>query len=83
MYGQGSSRAERVRPNVFWGKTKSGRTHLLGLGPDDRDDVRGADQSEKLNVRLDADCGGRVTPMFLQLEEYFDAHLDRAGCGGL
>ena len=39
MHDHDSSRVERVRTNVFWGESKSGCTHSLGLLPDDGDDI--------------------------------------------
>ena len=73
MYGHGSTIAERVRSDVFWGESKSGRAHLLGFIPDDGDDVQGADRAETLICRVVSDCGGRVASMFLQVEEDVDA----------
>ena len=52
MHGHGSVRAERVRPNVFLGESKSSRAHSLILGPDDKDDVQGADRAETLSSRV-------------------------------
>ena len=46
MHGYGSARVKRVRSDVFWGKSKSGRSHLLALGPDGGDDVGCADRAE-------------------------------------
>ena len=40
MHGHGSTRADRVRPKVFWGESESGRAHLTDLGPEDRDNVK-------------------------------------------
>ena len=39
VHVHGSSRAERLRPNVVWDESESGRAHLTGLSPEDRDDV--------------------------------------------
>ena len=73
MHGRSSTRAERVRPNVLWGKSKSGRSHLLGLGPDDGDDIQGADQADTLSSRIVDDWGGGSVSMFLQAEEDVNA----------
>ena len=35
MHCHGSARAERVRSDVFWVESNSGRSNSLGLGPDD------------------------------------------------
>ena len=72
VHGHGSARAERVCPNVFWGKSKSGRAHSLGLGPNDGDDIRGADRAETPGSRIVADWGGGVVSMFSQVEEDVD-----------
>ena len=59
MHGHGSARAERVRSGVFWGKSKSGRSHSLSLGPDDGDDVGCADGSEAvIGGKIDDGVGG-------------------------
>ena len=46
MHGHGSARTERLRSDIFWGKTKSGRSHLQILGPDDGDNIGYADRAE-------------------------------------
>ena len=73
MHDHGSARSDRVRLNVFWGESKSVCAHSLGLGPDDGDDIRGADRAETLSGRIVADWGSGVAPMFLQAEEDLDA----------
>ena len=83
MHGHGSARAERVRTNVLWGKSKSVRAHSLALRPDDRDDARGADGAATLSGRVVADCDSRATCMFSQAEEDVDARSNWAGCWGL
>ena len=83
MHDHGSARAERVRPNVFWGNSKSGRAHLLGLSPDDGDDVRGAEIAGTLGGRVVANWGGGVASMFFQVEEDVDAGSNWSGCGVL
>ena len=40
--GHGFTIVERVRCDVFWGESKSGRSHSLGIGPDDGDDIGSA-----------------------------------------
>ena len=79
MYGHGAARAERVRPNVFWGESKSGRAHSLGLAPDDGDDIQSAGQEETLSGRIVADWCGGVASMFLQAEEDVDTRSNWAG----
>ena len=83
MHGHGSVRAERVCTDVFWGKSESGRSHLLVIRPDDGDDVGGADQAETLRGRVFSDCGSRITSMFSQAEEDVDARSNWAGCWAL
>ena len=73
MHGHGSAIVERVRTNVFWGKSKSGHAHSLGISPDDGDDIRGSDQAETLSGRIVSDWGGGVASMFSQADEYVDA----------
>ena len=41
LHGHGSACADRVRPDVFWGKDDSGRANLSGIGPEDRDGIQG------------------------------------------
>ena len=83
MHGHGSNRVERVRPNIFWGESKSGRAHSLGIGLDYGNDVRGANRAETPSSRIVADWGGRSASMFSQAEEDVDACSDWAGCRGL
>ena len=68
VHGHGSAKTERVRPNVFCGKYNSGRAHSPGLGPDNGDDIQGADQAETLSGRIVAYWSGGVEYMFLQAE---------------
>ena len=83
MHGNGSTRVERVIPNAFWGKSKSVCAHLLGLGSDDGDDIRGADRAETLIGRIVVDWGGEVASVFSQAEEDIDTRSNWAGCWGL
>ena len=83
VHGHGSARAERVRSGVFWGESKSGRSHLLSLGPDDGDDVRCADGVEAVIRGEIANGGGEISSPGVQAEEDFGACLDWAGYGGL
>ena len=76
MHGHGSSRAERVRSDIFWGETKSGRYHSQTLGPDDGNDVGCADGSEAMIGGKIADGGGGFASPFVQAEEDVDARLD-------
>ena len=76
MCGNGSTRSERVRSDVFWGKAKSGRSHLQTLGSDDNNDVGCADGSEAMIRGKIADGGGGITSLVVQGEEYVDARLD-------
>ena len=39
VHGHDSARAERVSSGVFWGESKSGRSHSQTLSPDGDDDV--------------------------------------------
>ena len=73
MHGYSSARAERAHPNVFWGKSKSGRAHLLVPSPDERDDIQGADQVDTLSGRIVAAWGSGFASMFLQAEEDVNA----------
>ena len=61
-----------MRPNVFWGKAEPGCSDPNGLGPKDRDDIRGADRAEPLSGGIVADLGGSWVPMFAQAEEDVD-----------
>ena len=80
MHGRGSAREERVRPDVFWGKAEPGCSDPNGLGPKDRNDVRGADQLEPQSGRIVADGSGSWAPMFAHAEEDVDPRSHRAGC---
>ena len=79
MHGHSSARVERVRPDVFWGKADPGCSNLNGLGPKDRNDVRGADRAEPLSGRIVADRGGSWAPMFSHAEEDADPCSNWAG----
>ena len=69
MHIYGFARAERVRPNVFWGKSESDHAHPTGLGPEDCDDLRGANGADPLaDVRIVAERGGGWAPMLLHVE---------------
>ena len=83
MHGRGSSRAERVCTDVFWGESESGRAHSLSLRPEEGDDGGGAYRADTLRGRLVADCGGRITSMFTQAEEDVGTRLNWAGCQAL
>ena len=63
--------------DILWDKTKSGRTHLTGLGPEERDNVLGADRSYPLaSGRIFADRGGGWSPVLQHAEEDVDALSD-------
>ena len=83
MHGHGSTRAERVCSDVFWGEAKSGRSHLQALGSDDGNGIGCADGAEAMIRGIIADGGGGITHLVVQAQEDVDAHLDWAGCGGL
>ena len=83
VHGHGSDRVERVCIDVFWGESKSGCSHSLALHPDDRYDVKGADQADDLRGGVVSDCDGRITSMFSQAEEDVDARSNWAGCRAL
>ena len=72
-----------MRPNVFWGKSESGRANSTGISPYDGDDVWGADQAESLSGRIVADWGGDRVSVFSQGEKDVDARLNWAGFWGL
>ena len=57
MHGYGSSRAERVRSDFFWGKAKSGSSHLHALGSDDGDDVGCAAGAEAMIIGIISNGG--------------------------
>ena len=48
VHGQGSARAERVRPDIFWGKPESGYFHSQSISADEGDDVGCADGAEAM-----------------------------------
>ena len=83
MHGHASARAERVRSDVFRGKSKSGRSHLKALGSDDGNDIGCAEGADVMIGEIIADGGCGITPLVVQAEEDADARLDWAGCGGL
>ena len=60
--------------------TYSGANDSNFLGPEDSDDVWGADQAEPLSGRIVADRGGSQAPMFAHVEEDVDTHSNRVGC---
>ena len=76
VHDHGSTRAERVSSNVFWGESKSGRAHYLVLGPDDGDDILGTHRADPLNGRTVADWGGGVASVFLQAEDDANSRLN-------
>ena len=80
MHGHGSTRAERVPSDIFWGKAKPGCSDPNGLSPKDHNDVQGADQAEPLSSKIVADMGGSWAPMFVHAEEDFESHSHRVGC---
>ena len=83
VHGHGSARSKRVRSNIFWGESKSGRPHLLGLGPDDGNDTGSANWAESLSSGKVANRGGGFTAELSQAKEDVDAHSNWASCGGL
>ena len=69
MHSHSSARVERVRPDVFWGKSESSCAHLTGPSPEDCDDVQGADGSESLDgARIVSDKGGGRSSMLPHVE---------------
>ena len=76
VHYHGSTRAERVCPDVLWGESKSGRAQYLGLGPDDGDYILGAHRAEPLNGRTVDDWGGGVASVFLQAEDDVNSRLN-------
>ena len=83
MHGQGYAKEERVCYDVFWGESKSGRSHLLELGPDGGDDVGYADGAEAVIGEKIADGGGGISFPVTQSEEYAGTCLEWAGCDRL
>ena len=79
MHRHGSARTERVRPNVLWGKSESGRAHSAGLRHDDGDDIQGTDRAETLSGGIVAEWGGEVSSVFLQADEDFYERSNWAG----
>ena len=72
-----SAKADRVCPGIFWGKPESGHAHLMGLGTEDCDNIRGADGAEPLaGGRIVADQGGVQAPMILYAVEDVDTRSD-------
>ena len=69
MHGHGSARAERVRSDVFWGKTESSCSQVQTLGSDDSDDVRSDDGTEAVIGGKIADGGGGISSLSVQVEE--------------
>ena len=76
MHGRGSSRAERVRSDVFWGEAKSCCSHSQTLGPDYVDDVGCADGAETMIGEKFFDGGDEVVSPVAQAEEDANARLD-------
>ena len=59
MHVHGSARAERVRSNVIRGEIESSCPNPNGIGPEDRNDVRGDNVAEPVvGVRVVADRSG-------------------------
>ena len=81
MHGHGYAIAERVRSDVFWGESKSGRSHLQTPVPDDGDDVGCADGEEAMIGWNISDGRGGIASPAMQEEEDVNACLDWAGCG--
>ena len=52
-----------MRSGVFWGKSKSGHSYLLGFGPDDGDDVGCADGAEATTGGEISDGGGWIASL--------------------
>ena len=72
MHGHGSAKAEIVRYDVFWCKAESGCSDMNGFGPQNWDDVQGADRAEPLSGRIVADRGDSWAPMFSHAQEDVD-----------
>ena len=83
MHGNSSARAEKVNSDQFWVETKSGRSPLQTLGPDDGNDVECADGAEAIIGGEIADGGGRIVSLIAQAEEDIDARLEWTGYVGL
>ena len=83
MCFHGSARAERVHSDVFWGKDKSGHSHLLALVPDGGDEVGCTDGAEAVIGGLIAHGIGGIASPVAQAEEDVGACLDWAGYDGL
>ena len=83
MHGNSSARAEKVNSDQFWVETKSGRSPLQTLGPDDGNDVECADGAEAIIGGEIADGGGRIVSLIAQAEEDVDARLEWTGYVGL
>ena len=83
MHGNNSARAEKVNSDQFWVETKSGRSPLQTLGPDDGNDVECADGAEAIIGGEIADGGGRIVSLIAQAEEDIDARLEWTGYVGL
>ena len=80
MHGHGSARAERVRSDVFWGESKSGRSHSQTLSPDGGDDAGCADRAEAMIGGTFSSEGGGMASPIAQAEEDVNAHSNWAGC---
>ena len=66
--------------DVFWIESKSGYSDHNGLGPEDHNDVRGADRPEPMvGVRVVADRGGSLAPMFVHVEQDVDTRPKWSG----
>ena len=76
MRGNGSTRADRVRSDLFWGKDKYVRSHLQTLGSDENNDVGCADGAEAMIRGKITDGGGGITSLVVQGEEDVDARLE-------
>ena len=72
-----------MRSGVFWGESKSGRSQLLAIGPNDGNDFGCADGAEAMVRGNNSDGGGGIISPVTQEEEYSGARLDLAGYGGL
>ena len=83
MHGHGSTRAERVCSDVFWGKTKSGLSHLQIFVPSDGNAVGCADRVEDMIGGKITDGGSGIISLVAQVEEDVDDRLDWTGCGGI